>query len=204
MYFLNFTCLLGGWAVITCPCGIVYSIKFNIRAESPRDFADLLLSWKHFPNVAIYDFARGLVAHVNLREAESLPFSPMKGDLLNHYREYPASKRRQAQVNLPWLKNKKEEEDTNCHPLTGSSEHYALYDRFHEYNTKDPRDALRRVQVVPELCGWVNTQTAEQLFAAMRKNNYSWTCSRHQDTHFWCATSFTIITQHRIRTWRTA
>ncbi len=47
-----------------------------------------------------------------------------------------------------------------------------MYDRFHEYNTKDPRDTLRRVQVVPELCEWVNTQTAEQLFAAMCKNNY--------------------------------
>ncbi len=61
---------LGGWAVITCPCGIVYSIKFNITAESPRDFADLLLSWKHFPNVTIHEYARGLATHTNLREPE--------------------------------------------------------------------------------------------------------------------------------------
>ncbi|XDV21834.1 hypothetical protein PO909_026854 [Leuciscus waleckii] len=162
----------GGWAVITCPCGVVYSIKFNIRAESPRDFADLLLSWKHFPNVVIYDFARGLAAHVNLREADSLPFSPHEGRLAEPTTaNIQLAKEGKLKVNLPWLKNKKEEEDTNCHPLTGSSEHYALYDRFHEFNTKDPRDALRRVQVVPELCGWVNTQIAEQLFAAMRKNN---------------------------------
>ncbi|ROL50299.1 HMG domain-containing protein 3 [Anabarilius grahami] len=40
----------GGWSVILCPHGVVYSIKFNLRAESPRDFADLLLSWKHIPN----------------------------------------------------------------------------------------------------------------------------------------------------------
>ncbi|XP_077083469.1 HMG domain-containing protein 3-like [Siphateles boraxobius] len=53
----------GGWSVILCPHGIVYSIKFNLRAESPRDFADLLLSWKHFPNVCVYDFARGLATH---------------------------------------------------------------------------------------------------------------------------------------------
>jgi len=79
LYFCTF--LLGGWAVITCPCGVVYSTKFNIRAESPRDFADLMLSWKPFPNVAIYDFARGLAAHVNLYEADSLPFSPHEGRL---------------------------------------------------------------------------------------------------------------------------
>ncbi|XP_026060080.1 uncharacterized protein LOC113044317 isoform X3 [Carassius auratus] len=163
----------GGWAVITCPCGIVYSIKFNIRAESPRDFADLLLSWKHFPNVVIYDFARGLAAHVNLRKADSLPFSPHEGRLAEPTTaNIQLAKEGKLKVNLPWLKNKKEEEDINCHPLTGSSEHYALYDRFHEFNTKDPRDALRRIQVVPELCGWVNTQTAEQLFGSMRKNNY--------------------------------
>ncbi|XP_076731234.1 uncharacterized protein LOC143413016 [Maylandia zebra] len=45
----------GGWSVILCPHGIVYSVKFNLRAESPRDFADLLLSWKHMPNVCVYD-----------------------------------------------------------------------------------------------------------------------------------------------------
>lgn len=133
----------------------------------------MLLSWKHFPNVAIYDFARGLAAHVNLREADSLPFSPHEGRLAEPTTaNIQLAKEGKLKVNLPWLKNNEEEEDTNCHPLTGSSEHYALYDRFHEFNTKDPRDALSRVQVVPELCGWVNTQTAEQLFAAMRKNNY--------------------------------
>lgn len=43
----------GSWAVIMCPCGIVYSIKCNIRAESPRDFTDMLLSWKYMPNIVI-------------------------------------------------------------------------------------------------------------------------------------------------------
>lgn len=42
-----------------CPRGIVNAVKFNIRAESPRDYADMLLSFKHLPNVVIYDFARG-------------------------------------------------------------------------------------------------------------------------------------------------
>lgn len=63
-----FCCFTGGWAVITCPCGVVYSVKFNVRAESPRDFVDLLLSWKHFPNVSVYDYARGLALHANRRQ----------------------------------------------------------------------------------------------------------------------------------------
>ncbi|KAF1395671.1 hypothetical protein PFLUV_G00014040 [Perca fluviatilis] len=43
----------GGWAVVTCPCAVVYAAKFNIRAESPRDYTDILLSLKHFINVTL-------------------------------------------------------------------------------------------------------------------------------------------------------
>ncbi|XP_039472977.1 uncharacterized protein LOC120441713 isoform X1 [Oreochromis aureus] len=60
----------------------------------------------------------------------------------------------------------------NPHPVTGSSDHYVLYDRFHEGNTKDPKDILRRIQLVPELKGWLNSQVVEQFFANMRKSNY--------------------------------
>ncbi|XP_054596456.1 uncharacterized protein [Nothobranchius furzeri] len=163
----------GGWAVVMCPCAVVYSIKFNLRAESPRDYADILLSWKHFPNIAIYDFARGLATHTNLREPENLPFSPHEGRLAEASNDNVKSAAEgKLKVHLPWLKSKKKDADTNCHPLTGSSEHYTLYDVFHEKNTKDPRDILRRIALVPELAGWVNSQCAEQLFADMRKNNY--------------------------------
>lgn len=37
--------ILGGWSTVMCPCGVVYSLKFNMRAESPRDYVDILLSW---------------------------------------------------------------------------------------------------------------------------------------------------------------
>ncbi|XP_039606727.1 uncharacterized protein LOC120527410 [Polypterus senegalus] len=163
----------GGWAVIMCPCGIVYSLKCNLRAESPRDFADLLLSWKHMPNVVIYDFARGLATHTNLRVPEKLPFSPFEGRLA----EPTESSRAMAacgklKVSLPWLNTKKIMADPDGHPTTGSSDHYALYDRFHESNTKDRRDILRKLTLVPQLAGRVNSQVAEQLFAKMRKNNY--------------------------------
>ncbi|XP_039601812.1 uncharacterized protein LOC120524049 [Polypterus senegalus] len=163
----------GGWAVITCPCGVVYSIKRNIRAESPRDFADLLLSWNHIPNVSIYEFAGGLATHTNLRECNTLPFSPHMGRLLSPLPEnVEKAEKGELTVDLPWLMGKKAEEDPDCHPLTGSSEHYALYNTFHESNTKDPRDVLRKSDLIPQLAGWIRSDTVEQLFASMRKNNY--------------------------------
>jgi len=151
----------------------VYSLKFLLRAESPRDYADCLLSFKHFPNVNIYDFARGLATHTNLREPECIPFRPYEGRLKEPTPEnIKLAVDGQLKVNLLWLKEKKDNVDPDCHPVTGSAEHYALYDLFHENNTKDARDALRKIQIVPELAGWVNSQCAEQLFSDMRKNNY--------------------------------
>ncbi|XP_073681623.1 HMG domain-containing protein 3-like [Garra rufa] len=163
----------GGWSVILCPHGIVYSIKFNIRAESPRDFADLLLSWKHLPNVCVYDFARGLAAHMNLRVPHSPPFQPYEGRLSEPTQEnVRAARNGKLHVSLPWLHERVYCGEENAHPVTGSSEHYVLYDRFHEKNATDPKDILRRIQLVPELKGWLNSQVAEQFFAKMRKSNY--------------------------------
>ncbi|XP_067303567.1 uncharacterized protein [Pseudorasbora parva] len=163
----------GGWAVVLCPCGIVYSIKHNIRSESPRDFADILLSWRHMPNVAIYDFARGLATHTNLREPEKVPFSPFEGRLLAPSAERIAlAKQGKVKVSLPWLESSKIVPDRGGHPVTGSAEHYCLYDKFHEANTKDDRDLLRKISLVPQLAGKVNSQVAEQFFAKLKKNNY--------------------------------
>lgn len=159
--------------MIMCPCGIVYSLKCNLRAESPRDFADLLLSWKHLPNVIIYDFARGLATHINLRASERVPISPFEGRLAEPSQSnIELAQSGKLKVSLPWLNTKKAVPDINGHPLTGSSHHYVLYDRFHEANTKDIKDVLRKLTLVPQLAGKVNSQVAEQLFAKMKKNNY--------------------------------
>ncbi|CAM4722182.1 unnamed protein product [Leuciscus chuanchicus] len=147
----------GGWAVVMCPCGVVNSIKVLVRAESPRDFADMLLSWKHLPNISIYDFARGLSTHANLRNPNMIPFSPHEGRLLEpNDANIAAAEEGRLKISLEWLKEKKMPADVNGHPLTGSSDHYVLSDRFHENNTKDPRDKLRKIQLVPELAGRVN------------------------------------------------
>ncbi|XP_049339689.1 uncharacterized protein LOC125804624 [Astyanax mexicanus] len=163
----------GGWAVIACPHGIVYSLKFNLRAESPRDFADLLMSWKHLPNVSVYDFARGLTTHTNLRFPDVMPFQPNEGRLAECTPDnITAAQKGKLEVSLSWLLEKKVNPDPESHPTTGSSCHFALYDKFHESNTKDQRDVLRRINLVPELQGWLNSQVVEQLFGVMKKNNY--------------------------------
>ncbi|XP_052435978.1 uncharacterized protein LOC127975954 [Carassius gibelio] len=163
----------GGWGVIMCPCGVVYSLKCNLRAESPRDFVDLLFSWKHMPNIIIYDFARGLATHANLRAPESIPIHPHEGRLAEPTQEnITLARSGNLKVSLPWLEEKKSASDPQGHPLTGSSDHYILSDRFHENNTKDSRDVLRKITIVPQLAGKINSQVAEQLFSKMRKNNY--------------------------------
>ncbi|KAG9267226.1 hypothetical protein AMEX_G18045 [Astyanax mexicanus] len=163
----------GGWAVIACPHGIVYSLKFNLRAESPRDFADLLMSWKHLPNVSVYDFARGLTTHTNLWFPDVMPFQPNEGRLAECTPDnITAAQKGKLEVSLSWLLEKKVNPDPESHPTTGSSCHFALHDKFHESNTKDQRDVLRRINHVPELQGWLNSQVVEQLFGVMKKNNY--------------------------------
>ncbi len=57
---------------------------FLLRAESPRDFTDMLFSWKHIPNICFYDFARGLATHSSLRRPEAMPFTPFEGRLAEY------------------------------------------------------------------------------------------------------------------------
>ena len=86
----------------------------------------MLLSWKHFPNVVVYDFARGLVNHCNVRDSVRLPFSPNEGQLTEVSPENMSmAAKEQLEIHLPWLNINP---DINGHPVTGSAEHYALYD----------------------------------------------------------------------------
>ncbi|XP_077096666.1 uncharacterized protein LOC143748537 [Siphateles boraxobius] len=188
----------GGLGVIMCPCGVVYSIKFNLRAESPRDFADLLLSWKHFPNITIYDYPRGLVAHTNNRKPLHPPFHPFEGRVQDPSSEnIQKAKEGKLKVHLPWLTHKKKPMDPDCHPLTASSEHYCLCDVFHQSNSKDKRDVLRTIGLVPELAGKINSQCAEQLFSEVKRNNYFMNMIR-PSAHIFLARN---ILHHRNLTW---
>ncbi|XP_040918070.1 uncharacterized protein LOC121198193 isoform X2 [Toxotes jaculatrix] len=154
----------GGWSVVACPHGIVYSLKFNLQTESPRDFADLLLSWKHFPNVCLYDSAHGLATHTNSRVPDNHPFHPHEGKPAAPTKENLAKAvRRKLKVSLQWLREKRERPEEDGHPRTGSRHRYALHDKLHQSNTKDPHDALRRVDLVPELQHCIKRGQASQV-----------------------------------------
>ncbi|TDH06799.1 hypothetical protein EPR50_G00117410 [Perca flavescens] len=143
----------GVLAAIIYPCGVLYSLKFNIRAEGPRDFADMLLSWKHMPIISAYDFAQGLVNHTNVRVPENPPFQPNEGRLAPPTPEnIQAAKDRTLKIHLPWLLEPNTENfEDDSHPVTKSSQHYVLCDKLHEGNTENEEDMLRRIELVPDL-----------------------------------------------------
>ncbi|KAL1267265.1 hypothetical protein QQF64_002940 [Cirrhinus molitorella] len=148
-------------------------LKNELYKKKPRDFSDILLSWKHIPNIVIYDFARGLATHTNLRYPEALTFTPHEGRLADPTDDnIKMAKEGKLKISLPWLNVKKQVPDSHGHPITGSAEHYALNDKFHEENSKDKRDVLRKTGLVAQLAGKVNSQVAEQFFSKLKKNNY--------------------------------
>ena len=61
----------------SCIHGIVYCVKFDLRAESVRVYADLLFSFRHPPNVVIIDMPHMLSTHANLRRPDF--FNPYAG-----------------------------------------------------------------------------------------------------------------------------
>lgn len=153
--------------MITCPCGIVYSVKFNLRSESPRDFVDLLLSWKHFPNVAVCDDASALALHANRRQPGI--FGLFQGRLLD---PTPLNIEQvsdgSVHVNLPWLKSPKMPPDPDGHPLTGCSQRLSL-----SGTSGAQTDLLRQLELVPELLGSTSRRRVEQLFSWVREKNNS-------------------------------
>jgi hypothetical protein len=58
----------------------------------------------------------------------------------------------------------------NVHPVTGTAAHYALFDRFHEQNSKSRPDLLRRLDFCSQLRGILNTQRVEELFSSVKKS----------------------------------
>ena len=62
--------------------------------------------------------------------------------------------------------------DQHCNPLTNSIEHYALFDWFHEGNSKSDEERLRNVSLLEGVAGLVDSQAAEQCFSSFRRDLY--------------------------------
>ncbi|KAK2833182.1 hypothetical protein Q5P01_017071 [Channa striata] len=161
------------WSVVACPHGVVYSLKFNLQTEGARDFADLLLSWKHFPNICLYHSAHILATHTNSRAPDNPPFYPHEGKPAAPTQEnLTKAVCGKLKVPLLWLRERREHSEKNGHPVTGSNHHYALYDKLNERNTNDPHAELRMVNLVPELQDVAKSKAVKHLLGDMRKNNY--------------------------------
>ena len=157
----------GGWVSGTCQHGVIYALKFVLRAESPRDYIDLILSMAHQPNIVVSDMANMLVAHGQKRNKHM--FNPHNGMVAAPTKDnVQEALEGRLEVSLPWLNENRRNGDGKCittkiHPVTGSDQHLCLFDRLHERNAKKDEEALRRVRNVKELKGTLNTQKDEQL-----------------------------------------
>jgi hypothetical protein len=158
----------------TCGCGIATGLKFVLRAEGSSDYADILLSLKYFPNVVSSDLAPRIALTTNLRAPSDPPFHPNEGKFAEGTPgNIEAAKRGELVVDLPWLKcPPKNPPDPDCHPVTGSADHYAALDTLHDKNWKADIHRLRSLILVPQLAGRLNSQCVEQLNSELGRNNY--------------------------------
>ena len=160
----------GGWLTVACKHGIIYAVKFLLRAESPRDYIDVLRSLKFKPNVFINDMAHMVAAHGNRFEGGF--FSPHEGRAAEATPEnIDEATSGTLKISLPWLEKNRQLAQEN-HPVTGSDVTLALFDRFHESNTCSDVEALRRIGCIKELEGKVNSEVAEQLHGSFNKDKH--------------------------------
>ena len=157
----------------------MYCLKFVLRGESPRDYADMLRSLRFPPSVSICDIPERLARHVN----NALPgfFSPHDGMLFSLTEDnLQAAEQGLLTKSVPWVHEERAITTTNSgitpnegyHPITGVSDRYCLFDRFHEKNSSQRSSLLRRVSLVPELNGLINTEAQEQLHSLIGRSNY--------------------------------
>ena len=176
----------GGWLSFSCPHGIVYYLKFLLRAESCRDYIDGLLSLKHEPNIVIVDMAHIVANHANntrkednrkygKADEEGRLFFPCEGHVSSSDdSEYiRLSRGNLLEVNFLWMSTTNEpltKIEGNVHPITGSDVHLCLFDRLHEGNSSSDIEYLRRINNIPQLNSVANSQVQEQLHLRFDKN----------------------------------
>ena len=158
---------------MTCPHGICYGLKWLLRQEGPRDHVDMLKSLAVLPNVIVCDIANMILPHG--RNMGLDVFGPNEGGVAETTSEnIKNAENSELRVDWPWYPNgvhgqiseefhRDNNEQALYNPVTRSCEHFSLFDPFHEKNTVNPADSLRRASCVRQLGGKMNLETAEQL-----------------------------------------
>ena len=123
---------------------MIYALKFVLRAESPRDYIDILLSMKHQPNIVISVVAKRPAAHGNIRQPDM--FWPFRGMVAEPTEEnINAARDGMLDFFFYWLHNpaqkSKSAEPTRAHPG----------------NVRKEEKVLRRMDKVVQLRGHVNS-----------------------------------------------
>ncbi|KAL3887374.1 hypothetical protein ACJMK2_027316, partial [Sinanodonta woodiana] len=160
----------GGWVLGACPHGVVYAIKSLLRSESPRDYVDLLRSFKHRPNIIIADIAHLIASHGNKTQRNF--FYPNEGRLAAPDDNNIALSKTKEPIFEINFQHHLRAEDQEINPTSGSSEHYALFDWFHEGNTKNEVESLRNISLLKEFSGIIDSQILEQRFSSLKRDLY--------------------------------
>ena len=171
----------GGWLSFSCLHGVVYCLKFLLRAESCRDYVDGCLSMSNLPNVFVANMAQIVAKHANRSRREDIEKYNKEDNEGKRFRPYDG---RAANLEIkdnvknandgtlsdsyPWMPNtgstsKQSNFKKDAHLVTGSDAHLCLFDKFHERNSSSEIQALHRIGNIPELNCFFNSEIEEQL-----------------------------------------
>lgn len=132
------------------------------------------------PNIVVVDMANMIVAHARRRGFDV--FSPNEGRVAAaSEKNIEGAKNVTLKIDWPWFPHSRERlpdyehvsgHQTLTNPVTGCKDHFCLFDPFHEANSSNPADILRRTGLVKQLAGKMNLETAEQLNNRRNRDNY--------------------------------
>lgn len=163
-------------------------MKFLLRAESPRDYMDILRSFQHIPTVNIIDIAHSVAKLA--KKIQPNMFSNHDGRLAHPTDELiSAAEKKELIVDIPALGDDRpaDTQEEGAHPVTGLRDRYLLFDWFHQENSKVKEEVLRRASLVRQLAGTTNTQAAEQ-FNRNKERDIYWLNEMNPTNHLFFQT----------------
>ena len=122
---------------------VIASFKSLLKPESPRDIGDLVLSFKHPPNVIISDIPHMVAQHINKREPNF--FGNFQGRVAQACTENIklAEEGNFPVQSFPWIERRNQKAiegivlnndrvSSHMHPINLTTHRLSVYDRFHQ------------------------------------------------------------------------